>query len=326
MPRQGQAAEPERPRTDLGQAGLGQGVPAPVVPAPAPARPRLSRAPSRPTSSRTARPRAAARPRLPSRPPQCASRAATSMPGPGEALLVRRVTVAAHQPLVPPGEQVGDLDHVLPRPGPARPRSPGPAGDRPGPARCARPGRCWSRRSAPRTGELTFSPASNGRVHILEIASRAEFACKVHIPGRPLLSAISRSRLSAWRTSPTISRFGRIRSASFTSRRNGTSPCPLQARLAALHRRPSRGCAPELEDLLAGDDPLARRDRRGQAVQQRGLAGLGAAGDQHVQPGGHRRGQERGRVRGQGAERDEILQPGRPDGELPDVHGQVVAG
>ena len=63
-------------------------------------------------------------------------------------------------------------------------------------------------------------------MHIFTSASRAELACSVHIPGTPLLSAMSRSRHSSWRTSPTISRAGRIRSASFTSRRKGISPVP----------------------------------------------------------------------------------------------------
>ena len=39
-------------------------------------------------------------------------------------------------------------------------------------------------------------------------------------------SAMSRSRLSSWRTSPTMIREGRIRSASLTSRRSGISPVP----------------------------------------------------------------------------------------------------
>ena len=44
---------------------------------------------------------------------------------------------------------------------------------------------------------LRFSPASKGSVHILVTASRALLAWMVHIPGRPELSAIKRSRLSA---------------------------------------------------------------------------------------------------------------------------------
>src|SRR3712207_97517 len=55
---------------------------------------------------------------------------------------------------------------------------------------------------------------------------RSELACSVHMPGSPELSAISRSRHSSWRTSPTTIREGRMRSASFTSRRSGISPVP----------------------------------------------------------------------------------------------------
>ena len=74
--------------------------------------------------------------------------------------------------------------------------------------------------------EPTFSPASSGSVHIFTIASRAELAWMVHMPGTPELRAMSRSRDSAWRTSPTMIREGRMRSASLTSRRRGTSPVP----------------------------------------------------------------------------------------------------
>ena len=73
---------------------------------------------------------------------------------------------------------------------------------------------------------LTFSPASNGRVHILVSASRALLAWTVPMPGSPLLSASSRSRLSPCRTSPTTSRDGRMRNASLTSRRRAISPVP----------------------------------------------------------------------------------------------------
>ena len=73
---------------------------------------------------------------------------------------------------------------------------------------------------------LMLSPASRGRVQILVTASRAELACSEHIPGSPAFRAMSMSRLSASRTSPTTSRSGRIRSASFTSRRSGISPVP----------------------------------------------------------------------------------------------------
>ena len=51
-----------------------------------------------------------------------------------------------------------------------------------------------------------FSPASSGSVHILTSASRALLACSGAMPGRPALSASSRSRHSSARTSPTIIR------------------------------------------------------------------------------------------------------------------------
>ena len=71
-----------------------------------------------------------------------------------------------------------------------------------------------------------FSPASSGRVQHFTSASRALLAWIVHIPGNPALRASSRSRHSSARTSPTITRDGRIRSDSFTRSRSRTSPVP----------------------------------------------------------------------------------------------------
>ena len=71
-----------------------------------------------------------------------------------------------------------------------------------------------------------FSPASSGSVHIFTSASRALLACSVHMPGSPALSASSRSRHSSARTSPTMIRLGRIRSASLTRSRSRISPVP----------------------------------------------------------------------------------------------------
>ncbi len=69
-------------------------------------------------------------------------------------------------------------------------------------------------------------PASRGSAQSLPSASRAELAWIVAAPGTPVLRARTRSSASASRTSPTTSRSGRIRSASFTSRRSETSPVP----------------------------------------------------------------------------------------------------
>ena len=55
----------------------------------------------------------------------------------------------------------------------------------------------------------------------------------------------------------------------------------------------------ELEDLLAGDDPLRARDRSGQRPDHGGLAGLGGARDQDVEAGLHGGVQEGGDLAGQ---------------------------
>ena len=57
-------------------------------------------------------------------------------------------------------------------------------------------------------------------------ASRALFAWIVHMPGRPALSASRRSMHSSARTSPTITRLGRIRRLSLTRSRRVISPVP----------------------------------------------------------------------------------------------------
>jgi hypothetical protein len=51
----------------------------------------------------------------------------------------------------------------------------------------------------------------------------------------------------------------------------------LEVGLAGLHRDHVWERDTELEDLFAGDHPLASRDRRAQAVQQPDLAGLSSA-------------------------------------------------
>ena len=74
--------------------------------------------------------------------------------------------------------------------------------------------------------ESMLRPASRGRVQSFTSASCAEFAWIVHMPGSPEFSAMSRSRLSASRTSPTTRRSGRMRSASLMRRRRVISPVP----------------------------------------------------------------------------------------------------
>ena len=90
--------------------------------------------------------------------------------------------------------------------------------------------------------------------------------------------------------------------------------------LSGLERDPVGVGEPQLVDLLGADHPLAARDRGREAVQHRGLAGLGAAGDQDVEPGPHRRLEERRRARAEAAQLDQALQAVCADRELPDVH------
>ena len=100
----------------------------------------------------------------------------------------------------------------------------------------------------------------------------------------------------------------------------------LEPGLPGLQRHPVRVREPQLEDLLRGDHPLAAGDRRRQAVEHRGLAGLRAAGDEDVEPGAHG-GLEEGRRAGrQAAQLDEVVEPGRAEHELADVHRREARG
>jgi hypothetical protein len=83
---------------------------------------------------------------------------------------------------------------------------------------------------------------------------------------------------------------------------------------------------PELEDLLARHDPVAPGDRRAQAVQQRRLPGLRAAGHQDVETRDHRGMQEARRLRGQRTQLDELVETGGTHHELADIDGGEAAG
>src|SRR5690625_362207 len=96
---------------------------------------------------------------------------------------------------------------------------------------------------------VMFWPASNGSVQILVIASRAEFAWIVVMPGIPEFNAMRRSRASASRTSPMMMRSGRIRRASLTSLRRGTSPFP--SKFALRHCMATMSQANRLSQHLA---------------------------------------------------------------------------
>src|SRR5277367_4233359 len=114
-------------------------------------------------------------------------------------------------------------------------------------------------------------------------ASRGEFACKVPIdPSWPVFIACRRSKASGPRTSPTMMRSGRMRRQFLT--RSRMVICPTPSRFGGrVSSRTTWGLLElELGCVLAGDDSLVDVDIVGQAVEQRGLAGAGAAGNEDV--------------------------------------------
>jgi hypothetical protein len=82
----------------------------------------------------------------------------------------------------------------------------------------------------------------------------------------------------------------------------------------------------QLEHLFAGDHALAGGDRGAEAVEQRRLPGLGPTGDQDVQPGDDGGLEEARRLRGEGAETDQLLEGVCLQDELADVDRHVPAG
>ena len=218
-------------------------------------------------------------------------------PGALEAVGVRREAVGADQLAAAPARR-GRRSRRRPPPcGPGPRRSRGRRGARRARAPRGRRGRRRPRRSGRRSAPTTFSPASRGSVHILVTASRALLAWMVHMPGKP---GVERDE--------QVEALGLAHLADDDARGphpQGLLDQPTQRDLAgalerglpALHRGDVAVRDAQLEDLLAGDDPLAGRDGRGQAVQQGRLAGLGTARDEDVQPGGDGRLEEAGRLR-----------------------------
>ena len=100
----------------------------------------------------------------------------------------------------------------------------------------------------------------------------------------------------------------------------------LQAGLAALHRGDVSQRDLQLEDFLAGDHPLPRRDSSRKAVQHRRLPGLGAARDKDVQPRRHGGVEEPCRRPRQRAQADEVVEVVGLDDELADVDAPVGPG
>ena len=121
-------------------------------------------------------------------------------------------------------------------------------------------------------------------------ASRGVLACSVvSEPSWPVFMAWSMSMASAPRHSPMMIRSGRIRRALISSSRWATSPWPsmLAGRVSS---RTTWGCLSwsSAESSMVTMRSVGR-DERGEDVEQRRLAGAGAARDQHVEPGLHDR-------------------------------------
>ena len=116
------------------------------------------------------------------------------------------------------------------------------------------------------------------------IASSGELACTVTSePSWPVLSAWSMSSVSAPRTSPTMMRSGRMRSELRTRSRIETSPLPstLDGRASSVT---TCGCwrrSSALSSTVMMRSPARHRGR--QRVEQRRLAGAGAARDDDVE-------------------------------------------
>ncbi len=128
-------------------------------------------------------------------------------------------------------------------------------------------------------------PAISTSVSSRAIASRGELACTVdNEPSWPVFIACSMSRHSPPRTSPTTMRSGRIRSELRTRSRIEISPLPSMLRGPALQPDDVILLQLQLDGVLDRDDALAVGDERRQHVQQRRLAGAGAAGHDDVEP------------------------------------------
>ena len=102
-------------------------------------------------------------------------------------------------------------------------------------------------------------------------------------PSWPVFIAWSMSSASAPRTSPTMMRSGRMRSELRTRSRMVTSPFALDVRRAGLEAHHVLLVELQLDRVLDRDDALVAGNEARQHVEQRGLAGAGAAGDEDVE-------------------------------------------
>ena len=137
---------------------------------------------------------------------------------------------------------------------------------------------------------------------------------------------MSRSRLSACRTSPTMIRDGRIRSASLTRRRSGISPVP--SRLGCRHCIDATSRSGICSSKTSSQ--VTTRSRGGiAALRQLSRVVLPAwvpPATRMLRPARHGGLEEPGRLRGQGAEPDQVVEVRGPHDELADVDRPVLPG
>ena len=140
-------------------------------------------------------------------------------------------------------------------------------------------------------------PAMSVIVSRRNSASRGELACTVDSePSWPVFIAWSMSSVSAPRTSPTMMRSGRMRSALRTRSRIVTAPRP-----SMFGGRDSRRMRWSWSSWSSAASSIVTMrsvvgDQRRQHVEQRRLAGAGTAADQDVEPAGDAGRQELGRL------------------------------
>ena len=113
-------------------------------------------------------------------------------------------------------------------------------------------------------------------------------------------------------------RSGRMRSELRTSSRIATSPSPSMFFGPRLEPQDVPLVEPQLGGVLDRDDPVAVRDRGRERVQQRRLAGAGAAGDQDVQLGLDAALEEVDGLGRERAEPDQVVEVEPPLAELAD--------
>ena len=129
-------------------------------------------------------------------------------------------------------------------------------------------------------------PAISTMVSRRASASRGVLAWMVvSEPSWPVFMAWSMSSASPPRHSPTMMRSGRIRRAFLTRSRMRDLALALDVRRTRLQAHHVVLLELQLGGVLDGDDALVVGDEARQHVQQRRLAGTGAAGDDDVQPG-----------------------------------------